>query len=172
MSTKTERLQASIAKSCDPELTAKTSEILLSVPKATPKKQAKQIGECLNLLISNHEDIAPIMRRCNCLSDSVLKKASALYEEAGGDLDLFLSLLNEQGIGGGHLTREEDGIHAVYTRCYCGIAKNAKDMPESYCECSAGWFQHLFSSVLNRDVNVTILHTILSGQQDCTFLIS
>jgi predicted hydrocarbon binding protein len=95
------------------------------------------------------------------------------YALAKGNLSDFLRLLNEQHIGGGQLRLDESGnIIGVYSHCYCGIPKATKSMPACYCECSAGWFEGLFTNVFERSVQVKIIHTILDGSVDCNFEIS
>ena len=85
----------------------------------------------------------------------------------------FLRLLNDQYIGGGQLRIDENGkIIGTYLKCYCGIAKVIKVMPSCYCECSAGWFEKLFSEVFERRVEVKLIHTILDGYSECVFEIS
>ena len=48
---------------------------------------------------------------------------------------------------------------------------NKVEMHTSYCECSAGWFETLFSEVFEKTVNVAILNTITNGAPECTFRI-
>lgn len=47
--------------------------------------------------------------------------------------------------------------------------KMIKAMPACYCECSAGWFEKLFSRVLGKEVCVNLKHTILDGRDECMF---
>lgn len=78
--------------------------------------------------------------------------------------------MNDLHIGGGQLhLNEQDHIIGIYSTCYCGIPKAVKDIPAAYCECSASWFEKLFSAVFDHPVRVTILHTILSGADYCSF---
>jgi predicted hydrocarbon binding protein len=84
----------------------------------------------------------------------------------------FLKFLNENHTGGGYLHIKNNKIIALYDRCYCGILKSAKDISPIYCECSAGWFEKLFSSVFEKEVDVKRIDTILNGADKCTFEIS
>ena len=45
-------------------------------------------------------------------------------------------------------------------------------MNKTYCECSAGWYQKLFSEVFEREVSVKIVDTIVNGAAECTFEIT
>lgn len=162
-----------VKNSCSEIVCAQTDELFVGVEKASPAKQGKFIKACLEVLQNNQIDIKKIMRPCNCLTDSVIAKAKKSYALANGDISEFLCLLNEQHIGGGQLRLDDSGkIIGVYSHCYCGIPKVTKNMPSCYCECSAGWFEKLFSNIFERNVQVKIIHTILSGAIECVFEIS
>lgn len=60
----------------------------------------------------------------------------------------------------------------VYAKCYCNIPKKVDTMNKQYCECSAGWYERLFSEVFEKDVEVQIIDTIINGANECTFEIS
>ncbi len=149
------------------------SAIGLPEDKASPAKQASYVRLLLlNLQETRGKDVcATVMRPCGhiCISNHTIKQAQALYISCGGDMNLLLDKLNERNIGGGHLYLDDHRIMASYDRCYCGIARAAQDMPVVYCECSAGWYERLFSSVFEREVRVNILQTILAGQDKCAF---
>jgi hypothetical protein len=54
-----------------------------------------------------------------CIGANALEKARRLQKDAT-DLDNLLSRLSQAHIGGGHLQRDGEVIHASYDRCYCG----------------------------------------------------
>lgn len=138
--------------------------------KPTPAKQAKYTAIIMDKLslCCDKSDIEKIMHSCNCLSKGTIEKAKKLYADSL-DLTEFLNKLNKEHIGGGNLHIEGNKVIGIYSHCYCGLAKNAKNLPSDYCYCSAGWFQKLFSSVLGRDIEVRKLKTILDGANECTF---
>jgi len=142
---------------------------------ATPNKQAKYIKKVMDKIIETQgEEVAEkVMKPCGyqCISASIIEKAKKLYEKSG-NIDGFLQLLNEQHIGGGHLHTKDGKIIGVYNTCYCGLAKQAKDMSPAYCYCSTGWFEKLFSSVLRSPVKVKKIQSILGGADKCIFEIS
>ena len=111
-----------------------------------------------------------MMRPCGyrCVSDRTIEKAKSLYVNST-DLPEFLQKLNERRIGGGQLRLEGDYIVGIYGRCYCGLAKSAKDLLPDYCECSSGWYEKLFSTVTGKAVTVIRRGTILSGAPECIF---
>ncbi len=119
------------------------------------------------------EGVARVMKPCGyqCISGNVIKRAKALYE-ASKNLDDFLRMMNEKRIGGGKLHIKDEKIIGIYERCYCGLVKAIKDLSPLYCNCSAGWYERLFSSVLGRPVDVKKVRTILDGSAECEFEIS
>jgi len=139
---------------------------------ATADEQTQYMKAFINAVTSEYgrKCAAQTMRCCGhqCISKNIIETAKDQHENASSREE-FLEKLNQIGIGGGHLHIENGNIIGVYDQCYCDIAKNAKNLPISYCECSAGWFEKLFSSVFNKKMNVTILHTILDGSNTCTF---
>jgi predicted hydrocarbon binding protein len=114
-----------------------------------------------------------IMRPCGhqCISDNIITIAKDLYQESKQDLNKFLELMNERHIGGGKLHMEDGYIIGIYETCYCKIPMIIKNVPMEYCECSAGWFERLFSETLGKMVEVEIIQTILSGGEQCSFRI-
>ena len=86
-----------------------------------PYLKAALIGEAVELIEQqcSREDCFRIMQDCNCLGQSVTERAARLYRESAS-IDDWLARMNENGIGGGHLSRRGKRIIAVYDKCYCG----------------------------------------------------
>jgi len=110
------------------------------------------------------------MRSCGklCISNNAIKIARQLYSRCNS-IEEFLEKLNEADIGGRYLHIENERIIGIYKKCYCSIPKKVTTMNKIYCECSAGWFETLFSEVLGKEVNVKILNTIINGATECVF---
>ena len=105
-----------------------------------------------------------------CIGANALEKARRLQKDAT-DLDNLMSRLNQAHIGGGHLQRDGEVIHASYDRCYCGSASKFRELlSPTYCHCSCGWYRQLFESLLNRPVEVELSASILQGNECCQFL--
>ena len=140
---------------------------------ATPRRQAAYIHQLLNTAGDLCIDMTEPLRRCGgcCLSASAVKTAKKLHAQSA-DTAEFLRLLNEANLGGGQLRIESGRIIAVYTRCYCNIPKAAKQLNPRYCECSAGWYQRLFTESFGRPVSVCIRESIAGGAPQCTFEIT
>ncbi len=119
------------------------------------------------------EQVARIMKPCGrqCIPKSFISRAETIYSESNGIED-FLTRLNETRIGGGKLHVRDGKIIGIYDKCYCGLANRLKELSPLYCHCSAGWYEQLFSSVLEKPVGVMKKATILDDADHCEFEIS
>jgi len=114
-----------------------------------------------------------MMEACgrSCIGASTLAAARRLQKEAS-DLDDLLARLNQAHIGGGHLHRQGNAIHAAYERCYCGsVSQTRQAFLETYCHCSCGWYRQLFETLLERPVQVELLSSVIQGSDRCRFII-
>jgi predicted hydrocarbon binding protein len=141
----------------------------------TPQQKAGCIHAMMDVLDRELDEKTrwAVMEACGrqCIGTSTLEKARRLQQEAQG-LDDLLCRLNEAHIGGGHLLRKVDGIHAAYDHCYCGSVSKAREpLSDTYCHCSCGWFRQLFETLLDRPVEVELLGSIIQGDEKCRFLI-
>jgi predicted hydrocarbon binding protein len=119
------------------------------------------------------EVVAQVMKPCGqqCIPESFIARAKSIYTETDSIED-FLNLLNETRIGGGKLHIKDDKIIGIYEKCYCGLAKKVKGLSPLFCYCSEGWYERLFSSVLEKPVKAKKVRTILDGSDKCEFEIS
>lgn len=133
-------------------------------------EQAQYINELLNFVETNEIPMQDAMRKCgcNCLAKDAVELAKKIYENSS-TIDEFLSGMNESGMGGGNLHMKNKKIIATYKNCYCDIPYEIKRLNPLYCQCSAGWFQRLFTEVFGKAVSVHIVDTITNGAEECTF---
>lgn len=133
-------------------------------------RQAQYINDLLNYAETNMIPMQNTMRKCggNCLGKEAIELAKSIYEKSSA-IDEFLADMNGMGIGGGNLHIEHKKVIAIYKSCYCDIPYETKKLNPLYCQCSAGWFQRLFSEVLGKPVSVKIINTITNGANECTF---
>ncbi len=133
-------------------------------------RQAQYINDLLDYAEAHNIFMQNVMQKCGgcCLEKEVVETAKGIYSKAA-NIEQFLTELNDSGIGGENLHIENGRIIAVYKNCYCDIPYEVKNLNPSYCQCSAGWFQHLFSQVFEKSVSVKIIDTITNGADECTF---
>lgn len=116
------------------------------------------------------EDKYDVISSCgrNCITPDVIETGKKCKESAK-DIDELIDMLNKKFIGGGQLKRDGNVIMAEYCECYCPIASKNKSLSPMFCNCSKGWFQEFFSSVLNTNVKVNIISSVLRGDPSCKF---
>jgi predicted hydrocarbon binding protein len=175
MANKAQRVLESIRLSCPDSVYRRVCEDFSELSDTlTTAAQRRIVKELLTRLEAEcgSDACARVMRPCgyNCLAASTISEGRKKWALAAGDLPTFLLALNESGIGGGNMHMENGSIIAVYSKCYCGLAKNG-GLPAAYCECSAGWFEKFFSEVFGSPVLVRLRRTILSGADECVFQI-
>ena len=68
------------------------------------------------------------------------------------------------------LKKEDDKYYIVFDQCYCPLVnKNLKDATKTMCYCTLGSLKHKFKITLGRDVDVNMIKTVLSGDEECRF---
>lgn len=140
-------------------------------------RKAAWIREMIQRLegLAGVEKATMMMRECGrgCCGERRAQSARQWWESSTS-LEEFLQRLNENHLGGGRLKLVDPAtIAGGYDRCYCGQVKQAR-MPfptQTYCQCSAGWYQQLFETALGESVRVELVQSILSGARSCEFLI-
>jgi len=116
-----------------------------------------------------------IMQDCGrkCCGLTHRKLAREIWNESKS-MSEFIDMLNKKGIGGGRLKLiNNKTIKGGYNRCYCGLVKktNKKFPTKTYCQCSTGWYKQLFESAFEREVQVELLQSIITGAKTCEFVI-
>ena len=56
------------------------------------------------------------------------------------------------------------------TECFCPFVKESLMSPD-FCNCSLGWHQHIFSTLIGKPVKVEIIESVLRGGKSCNFVI-
>ena len=71
-----------------------------------------------------------------------------------------------------HFRHENNQYFVVFDRCYCPLVnKDPGNASKSMCYCTLGSIKHKFKIVLERDVEVEMLKTVLNGDDECRFRI-
>lgn len=114
-----------------------------------------------------------VMQACGmkCCGPTQQRRARQFMKESKS-VEELLARLNEKGIGGGRLKlKNRRTITGGYDRCYCGRVKQTPQpfATDTYCHCSAGWYQSLFEAAFGRPVKVTLRQSILQGAERCEF---
>ncbi|MBN1880285.1 GyrI-like domain-containing protein [bacterium] len=57
--------------------------------------------------------------------------------------------------------------------CFCPLIRDHLDagMPVDFCYCGAGWYRKQWEGAINRPVRVDVIHSLLKGDDHCSFAI-
>lgn len=136
--------------------------------------QGEYVANIIDDVKDNHGDEAAtkVMRACGyqCMNEMILTNAKELYSESA-NMEEFLQKLSVS-LGGANLSLENNKIIAIYDQCFCEIEDRQNKLNRCYCQCSCGWYEKLFSTVLNTSVNVDLIQSIKGNADHCKFEIT
>lgn len=90
-----------------------------------------------------------------------------------GDFDGFCKLI-KQGSSGDDVTWDrEKGVITMTsperTDCFCPLNSRQQNTPPVVCNCSLGWQQHTWETLLQKKVRVELKESVLRGGKRCVF---
>ena len=104
----------------------------------------------------------------NCVDGGTLSIYRKLYEDAGGDMDIFFQLAN--GLPGvkGEVVEKGRIYYLTFLECTCHLCKKGYVTTPMLCECSRQSVLYSLQSLWKgRDFQVKLCHSILQGGKDC-----
>ena len=104
----------------------------------------------------------------NCVDGGTLSIYRKLYEDAGGDMDIFFQLAN--GLPGvkGEVVEKGRIYYLTFLECTCHLCKKGYITTPMLCECSRQSVLYSLQSLWKgRDFQVKLCHSILQGGKDC-----
>ena len=104
----------------------------------------------------------------NCMNGGTLSIYRKLYEDAGGDMDIFFQLAN--GLPGvkGEVVEKGRIYYLTFLECTCHLCKKGYITTPMLCECSRQSVLYSLQSLWEgRDFQVKLCHSILQGGKDC-----
>ena len=104
----------------------------------------------------------------NCMNGGTLSIYRKLYEDAGGDMDIFFQLAN--GLPGvkGEVVEKGRIYYLTFLECTCHLCKKGYVTTPMLCECSRQSVLYSLQSLWKgRDFQVKLCHSILQGGKDC-----
>jgi len=92
-----------------------------------------------------------------------------------GDVDGFSEQIRQTSSGDIVTYDRERGVVTMTspdrTDCFCPLNSVKAKTPEAVCNCSLGWQQHSWETVLQKKVRVELKEAVLRGGKRCTFAI-
>ena len=104
----------------------------------------------------------------NCVDGGTLSIYRKLYEDAGGDMDVFFQLAN--GLPGvkGEVVEKGRIYYLTFLECTCHLCKKGYVTTPMLCECSRQSVLYSLQSLWKgRDFQVKLCHSILQGEPNC-----
>ena len=104
----------------------------------------------------------------NCVDGGTLSIYRKLYEDAGGDMDVFFQLAN--GLPGvkGEVVEKGRIYYLTFLECTCHLCKKGYVTTPMLCECSRQSVLYSLQSLWKgRDFQVKLCHSILQGESNC-----
>ena len=106
----------------------------------------------------------------NCVQSGTLQVYKTLYEDAHGDLDIFLFESQRICPGSKECEIAEKGTvyHLYFTECTCSLHKQGYVSTPILCECSRQSILYVLHSLWKgKRFQVTLCNSILRGSDDC-----
>jgi Family of unknown function (DUF6144) len=156
--------------------------------KTDKKKMAKWVKGAMERFDSQIDDEkirTRIMENCGheCakVNGRVIERAKVRRRKFKSD-DAFLEAEQQKPMTGTRLVREGNVLNQYYTpktftrpmRCYCSLLRGLPEEEKvsiTYCNCSKGFVETLWESVLGRPVKVELVQSVISGADECEFKI-
>ena len=113
-----------------------------------------------------NETLRELGTGCSAFGDDTLKKVR-------GDLEGYARVV-KQGVSGDSITYDwEKGVitmaSAERTDCFCPLISRLHHTPALACQCSLGWQQHTWETLLQQKVRVELKESVLRGGKRCVF---
>jgi len=134
----------------------------------------KEIIERFNIVVEDEIKRTSVMETMGtyCFQTFFFKNAKQVKEKSTG-IEEIIKNLNESIGGGEHFKLEGNKILSQLNQCYCqiGVKETKEPIPITYCQCSKGWMKALFSTLLEKEIKVDLIQSILSGSESCKFIV-
>jgi len=137
----------------------------------------KSTNNWINTLLSSLEDKdemlgKSVLEECGracCIEHGVLAKAKEIGNKAINlNDDEKFNLLYENFLGHGISFYKESGmIYFEYSKCKCSMKTDENELDGFLCECTRGFAKALMETLYRKSVEVTIMKTILRGDEKC-----
>ncbi|MGF7142723.1 hypothetical protein HNQ56_001141 [Anaerotaenia torta] len=167
------KLYQSLKRHIGPEAAGDFLEKLPLSKSADYNKKFKWANEVCSYLEErfSEEEIRKIRMDCCCLPGSKAEEARILYESSA-DYGEFCERFNKKHAPGNSLSHDGKALYFSYPACYCSCIKRGDgNVSGSWCACTLGYTQKLFSHALSCKVQVELLESVKTGGEKCVMKI-
>lgn len=164
------RLAASLERNVGPAAAAEFEEKYpLSKSADIAKKYEWAKAACHYL--EEHFDtdtIVSIRKDCRCNDGKSIAVKLLKYLKKADSIEAFVDLFNQNETFASLEYISDNRILFCYPECYCACVKRVpQGLPKTWCYCTLGNAEGIFSTVFQKDVEVTLLESIKTGADRC-----
>jgi hypothetical protein len=148
--------------------------LLASRAQALPLRPPRAFAEGVCALLDQNLDpkeAARVRRSCSCAFPKGFAGQMRRQYQSAPTLDRFIEIFNAQNRGT-TLMLGPDGLHQLYPQCFCARVKRlAPPLPRTWCLCTLGYSERLFSHIFSRPVRAELLCSVMTGASLCDILL-
>ena len=113
------------------------------------------------------DTIKPIRMDCACGPEmGKINKLKKIYQSSV-DLSDFAEKVNKLNQGF-TIQYKDNALFLMYPRCYCSCVKRVeKPISKSWCYCTLGYTKKMFEHILEKAVEVELIHSVKTGGKLC-----
>lgn len=117
------------------------------------------------------DDIRKIRMDCACNPGAKAEKVKKLFEAAKNAED-FCERFNKEYAPENTLSYDGQALFLTYPTCYCSCVKRGEaKLTSTWCICTLGYTEKLFSYAMSREVCVELLESVKTGGVRCVMMI-
>lgn len=114
------------------------------------------------------EEIVKIRKNCRCNDGKSIADKLSKYLNKANNIEDFVNLFNRSESFAFIKYVSEHKIAFCYPECYCACVKRApKKLSKTWCFCTLGNAEGIFSKLFKKDVKVALVESIKSGSDKC-----
>lgn len=124
-----------------------------------------------SIYLEEHFDTAAIIKirkDCRCNDGKSIAGKLLKYLNNTDSIDEFVNEFNQHETFASIEYISDNNILFCYPECYCACVKRIpQEVSKTWCYCTLGNAEGIFSSVFKKDVEVTLIESIKSGADKC-----
>ncbi len=114
------------------------------------------------------DTIIGIRKACRCNDGKSIANKLLKYLNKADSIEDFVKTFNKNETFAFMEYISDIRILFCYPQCYCACVKRVpRELSKTWCYCTLGNAEGIFSSVFNKEVKVTLLESIKSGADKC-----
>lgn len=112
--------------------------------------------------------IIQIRKDCRCNDGKSIASKLLKYLNNTDSIEAFVEKFNQNETFASIEYISDNNILFCYPKCYCACVKRIpQEVSKTWCYCTLGNAEGIFSSVFKKDVKVTLIESIKSGANKC-----